>query len=380
MKIGILTLPSTFNYGGILQAYALQHSLDNLGYDNIILQRERSVNAVNNKSLKALCKNLIKKVLGRDAYTIPNESQRNFIEIECRKFIKSNLRKTQRVAYDTDSMLRLCDENNIDTVIVGSDQVWRPHMTADIRNYFLDFCNEKMTKIAYAASFGVDKWEFSKEDTLVCSDLAKKFQLVTVREDSGVKLCDEFLGVEAKHVLDPTMLLSPEDYISLVEKSRVGKSEGNLFYYILNENNAKSNFVKEISNRYGLKPFKVMPERDAYFNYNADKHIEECVYPSPVAWIRAFIDAECVVTDSFHGTVFSIIFNKPFWTIGNKSRGNARFESLLKMFHLEHRYISDIESLKIEDQVMSIDWNEVNKIRQEKRDFSLKLLREALNG
>ena len=123
-----------------------------------------------------------------------------------------------------------------------------------------------------------------------------------------------------------------------------------------------------------------MPERDAYFNYNADKYIEECVYPSPAAWIRAFIDAECVITDSFHGTVFSIIFNKPFWTIGNKSRGNARFDSLLKMFHLEHRYISDIENFKIEDQTLSIDWEQVNQIRQEKRLFSLQLLCDALNS
>lgn len=380
MKIGILTLPSTFNYGGILQAYALQHTLDNLGYDSIILQRERPINRVNNKSLKALCKNLIKKVLGKDAYTVPNESQCDFIEVNCRKFIELNLRKTQRVAYDTPTLSRLCEENEIDTIIVGSDQVWRPHMTANIKNYFLDFCDKKIKKIAYAASFGVDEWEFNKEDTLVCSKLVKEFKLVTVREYSGINLCDEYLGVEAKHVLDPTMLLSPEDYISLVEKSRVGKSEGNLFYYILNESNAKSNFVEEISNRYGLKPFKVMPERDAYFNYNADKHIEECVYPSPAAWIRAFIDAECVVTDSFHGTVFSIIFNKPFWTIGNKSRGNARFDSLLKMFHLEHRYISDIESLKIDDQVRNIDWKQVNQIRQEKRLFSLQLLCDALNS
>lgn len=380
MKIGILTLPSSFNYGGILQAFAMQHILDKLGYDNVILRRERPIVAVNNKGAKVICKNFIKKILGRDIYAIPNEEQKQYIEVECRRFIEANLRKTTQAAYDTDQLAKLCCDNEVSTIIVGSDQVWRPHMTANIRNYFLDFCGDKIKKIAYAASFGVDNWEYSYDDTALCSELAKEFNLVTVREDSGVRLCKEYLGVEAKHVLDPTMLLTSEDYVSLVEKSSVPKSKGNLFCYILDENKAKSNFVRNVTNRYGLEPFRVLPKRDAYFNNNADKFIEECIYPSPAVWIRAFMDAECVVTDSFHGTVFSIIFNKPFWVIGNKSRGNARFESLLKMFHLEHRYIYDIKNVKMEDLVMRIDWDEVNKIRQEKKMFSIHLLREALNG
>lgn len=375
MKIGILTLPSSFNYGGILQAYALQHTLDKLGYDNVIIRRERP--KITNENTITRCKNLIKKIIGNDIYTIPDENQKAYIERNCRSFIESNLRKTEQVSYDTNQLSKLCRENSIDTIIVGSDQVWRPHMTANIRNYFLDFCGDEIKKISYAASFGVDNWEFSNDDTAICSKLAKEFKLVTVRENSGVRLCKEFLGVDAKHVLDPTMLLNTDDYVSLVNNSNVPKSEGNLFCYILNENKNKEIFIDRVTKYTKCIPFTVMPKRDPYFNNNANKNINECIYPSPATWIRAFMDAKYVITDSFHGTVFSIIFNKPFWVIGNKSRGNARFDSLLKTFKLEQRFIENIKDVNI-DFSLEIDWDSVNEIRKYEREKSLQFLVSAL--
>lgn len=377
MKIGILTLPSSFNYGGILQAYALQHTLDKLGYDSIIIRRERPKTPENSSSLSRKVKDLLKTVLGKPVYKVPNEAQRNIIEKECSEFIGTFMRKTGQVAYNTDELANICKENGIDTVIVGSDQVWRPHMTADIKNYFVDFAGDEIKKIAYAASFGVDKWEYDEEKTAICSELAKKFKLITVREDSGVNLCNQYLGVGATHVLDPTMLLEPEDYISLAERSMVGDSEGDLFCYILNENNNKAIFINQVAKHTGCTPFSVMPKRDPYFNNNVNKNINECIYPSPSSWIKAFMDAKYVITDSFHGTVFSIIFNKPFWVIGNKSRGNARFDSLLRTYKLEHRFIDNIKDTNI-DLTSEIDWNSVNAIRKEKKEFSINLLTRAI--
>jgi hypothetical protein len=144
MKIGILTLPSSFNYGGILQALAMQRTLDTLGYDNTIIRRERPIATMDKLSLARKCKNLVKKILGKPIYTIPTEEQKLVVEAECRKFIEANMRKTCQVAYNTEELEKLCRENAFDTIVVGSDQVWRPHMTANIKNYFLDFCKKDM--------------------------------------------------------------------------------------------------------------------------------------------------------------------------------------------------------------------------------------------
>lgn len=377
MKIGILTLPSSFNYGGILQALAMQRTLDTLGYDNTIIRRERPIGTMDKLSLARKCKNLVKKILGKPIYTIPTEEQKLVVEAECRKFIEANMRKTCQVAYNTEELEKLCRENAFDTIVVGSDQVWRPHMTANIKNYFLDFCEKDIKKIAYAASFGTDRWEFSDEDTAICSNLAKGFKTITVREDSGITLCKEHLKVEATHVLDPTMLLEPSDYIALANKSNVGPSAGNLFCYILNENKGKSGFINAVSEHTGCTPFTVMPKRDPYFDNNAARHAEESIYPSPAVWIRAFMDAEFVVTDSFHGTVFSIIFNKPFLVVGNKSRGNARFDSLLKLFNLQDRYVDNLKEIDL-SSLKAIDWDSVNRIRKEKKETSLHILKKAM--
>lgn len=102
-----------------------------------------------------------------------------------------------------------------------------------------------MKRLSYAASFGTDKWEFTPQQTAICSPLAQKFDLVTVREGSGVKLCKDHLGVNAVHVLDPTMLLTKEDYISLIEAEKEPQAAGTLFYYILDPASKKTAFIKE---------------------------------------------------------------------------------------------------------------------------------------
>ena len=110
---------------------------------------------------------------------------------------------------------------------------------------------------------------------------------------------------------------------------------------------------------------------------NAKKHLNDCVFPSVTKWLRAFMDAEMVITDSFHGCVFSIIFNKPFWVVGNKERGQARFSSLLSLFKLEDRLISvdDIESINWNTP---IDWDSINNTKKEWQDLSLSFLTENL--
>ena len=177
-------------------------------------------------------------------------------------------------------------------------------------------------------------------------------------------LCREHFGVEALHVLDPTMLLDKEDYIRLIEAAGTPKSKGTLLNYILDETSEKRALIERIAKEKGLVPFRVNSRVE-----DRTAPIEERIQPPVEKWLRGFYDAEFVVTDSFHACVFSILFGKPFVVVGNKERGIARFESLLKMFGLEDRLVCNID-----------DYNHVGEMKydegrlQEKREQSRKFL------
>ncbi len=155
----------------------------------------------------------------------------------------------------------------------------------------------------------------------------------------------------------------------------ISKRPGNLFVYILDKNENKSAIVDSVADQFKLDPFSVMPKSS--FSEPGRKDINDCVFPRVEEWIRGFIDAEFVITDSFHGTVFSIIFNKPFISIDNKSRGLTRFESLLKLFQLEDRLIFSYKDLNL-NGLKEIDWEKVNDTLKEERDNSEKFLERYL--
>ncbi len=333
MKIGILTLPLHTNYGGILQAYALQTVLERIGHEVVVID---TPNVKSAPSLFTLAKRLVKRLLGyrvgvfsewkhNRVYPIISQHTQPFVD----KYI-------HRRVVNSPNELRA---NEFDAIIVGSDQVWRPKYYGKIEDAYLAFAKGwHIKRIAYAASFGTDDWEYTPEQTKTCGELLRMFDAVSVREASGVQLCKEHFGVEAQHVLDPTMLLAKEDYIRLVETADVPKSKGTLLNYILDDSPEKRALIEWVAKEKGLVPFRV--------NSRIEDHaapLEERIQPPVEQWLRGFYDAEFVVTDSFHACVFSILFGKPFVVVGNKERGMARFESLLKMFGLEDRLVSSVE-------------------------------------
>ena len=264
-----------------------------------------------------------------------------------------------------------------DAYIVGSDQVWRPIYSYGISNYFLDFTVGKDVKrIAYSASFGTDQWEFTTEQTAVCSELAKQFDAISVREDSGVGLCRKYLNIDAVQMPDPTLLLDKNDYLEIIKNDCPENSHsGGIFTYILDDSEIKRSIVQKVSSKLKLNSFSVMPQ--AQFKNVGRKGIEKCIYPPVAEWLQGFADADFVVTDSFHGTVFSIIFNKPFISIANGKRGTSRFTSLLKTFGLEDRLIYWDKDLK--DCLLSdIDFAGINTVHKKKREEALKFLTNSL--
>lgn len=381
MKIGILTQPLQANYGGLLQNYALQQTLIRAGHEveTIDWGRPKSLRAELYRMKLQFLATWFQSQYPEVRYQ-PSKKELATIWRNTNHFINAYLNHTVPM-HSLNEFRHQADIGKYDAFVVGSDQCWRPCYNSFLSSMFLEFANDMDVKrISYAASFGTDKWEFSPQQTAVCASLAQKFDLVTVREDSGVTLCKDYLGVDAVHVLDPTMLLSKEDYIQIIEKEQEPKSDGTLFNYILDPDAKKSTFIDKVAQENGLKVFQVLPKCQAETRTRKDvkSRIDDCVFPGVSTWLRAFMDAEKTVVDSFHGMVFSIIFNKPFWVIGNAHRGISRFTSLLKVFHLENRLL-DASGLDDVDLSQSIDWESVNEILKEKQKECKLLLLNSLN-
>ena len=382
MKIGILTQPLRNNYGGLLQNYALQRVLTTMGHSpkTFDYQWKRRNSAIG--MLKQNIKNCVMILLGNKTFKRykPTKTELDFIHRNVNLFIQKYIARTREVSFYTDFYDVFCEEN-FDALVVGSDQCWRPKYNTNLFSMFLDFAKDKkIKKLSYAASFGTDEWEYNQMQTEVCSSLIRQFNAVSVREVSGVKLCKDMLNVKAITVLDPTMLLRADDYIRIVESKIVSKSSGDLFTYILDPTEEIITNIDIVCKQNNMTKFTVLPKYKEEYRTkeHVKKHIDDCVYPCVESWLKAFLDAKMVIVDSFHGMVFSIIFNKPFWVVGNEGRGTARFKSILNVLGLEDRLINvdDLIRLNIGDE---INWNEVNKILERERELSLAFLNENLN-
>lgn len=371
MKIGILTQPLQNNYGGLLQNYALQQTLIRLGHTPVTIDHgAKSLSCLRTGYLRAkqYVMHYVKPSIYKKQPYRPTEKELRAISCNSLHFIEEHIRHT--VPFRKKKELNdIISEGGFEAYVVGSDQCWRPLYSGGfLPEMYLNFVQdvEGIKRVAYAASFGTDIWEYSPIMTEECRKLAGKFDCISVREDSGVSLCKEYLHVEAKHVLDPTMLLGRKEYELLAEEENVPRKDKGLFHYILDPNQTKSEFIERTCKEMGLRPFTVLPKCQAEnrTKYDFKYRIGECVYPSVASWLKGFVDAEYVIVDSFHGAVFSIIFNKPFWVISNSKRGNARFTSLLKSFKLQDRLL-DIKQLGICNNNKSIDWESVNEKRRE---------------
>lgn len=339
MKIGILTLPLHVNYGGILQAYALQTVLERMGHDVKVLSRDKKYRLTPFYWLVRVPSRIVRRCLGM-RIGILNEWHYNRIQ----DAIRVNIEPTINQYLKRDKRyLENINENDYDCFVVGSDQIWRPRYIGDtlkssVENAFLGFARKwDVKRISYAASFGTDEWEYTSEQTERVRDLIHRFNAVSVREHSGEELCSEHLGVKAEHVLDPTMLLKKDEYISAFRLEQEPRSEGGLMAYLLDCTDGKEDLVNKIAKDKNLTPFTVGAKID-----DGNAPVEERVQPRLQQWLRGFYDAEFIVTDSFHACVFSILFGKPFIAVGNAERGLSRFESLLGLFGLSGNLISDV--------------------------------------
>lgn len=300
MNIAILTQPLYDNYGGILQNYALQQVLKEMGHNPVTIDWHYTL------TLKWYLRGLARSLIKHAPYT-------SFIKkrppcYDC--FVREYIETTKAVTHYRRSLLE-----GKDAVVVGSDQVWRFQFNhSTLTDMFLGFAKDfQGLKIAYAASFGLDDWDAPVELRRICSDLSKSFDYVSVREGSGVSLCDKELGISAVRMPDPVLLLKDTDYLELCKE--IPKS-GQPFIctYVLDDNPIIDNTIHEVQNRTGY------PVRRFTIGSAATWTVQE--------WLAQFRDAGYVITDSYHGALFSMIFGKEYSLIENEERGSARFKQL----------------------------------------------------
>ena len=376
MKIAILTHPLRVNYGGLLQAYALKKILENEGHDVFHLQLESykySRKYLIIIYLKAILKYIIGRINGnyKIFYTLVpiSEQKMNLI----RKYT-TQFHEKLNIKYYKSFEPTLNTE--YDAFIVGSDQIWRPGFTPNIYNYYLDFVDEKVRKkIAYAASLGVEYWPYNELETKKIKELIEKFSFISVRELKARNLYKEHISMEFPVVLDPTLLLKAEDYKALfLENSN--NANNYIAVYILNEDKEKE-IISQIE-QYNTVEIKSLMPRNR-IKYNKEEITEKDIYMSPEHWLKIIYNAKYIITDSFHGTVFSILFNKQFIVLTNDLGGNSRINSLLQLFNLSNRFVTIDNINNVFDKIdQKIEYNSINKEIELLRKESLDMLKKAL--
>lgn len=365
MKIGIITLPLNTNYGGILQAYALQTILENMGHNVYHIQKRWKPKSLPLWKIPLAYGKRILRNLSGQKWPILYEKKFNEETPVIRQYTNQFIKKYIKCRYiDNYSDIK---ENEFDVIVVGSDQIFRAGFLPHIEESYLDFAEKwKIKRIAYAVSFGTDRWEYSSKQTKRCQQLLKLFDAVSVREVSGVGLCKEHFGIDTEFVLDPTLLLSTNNYIELFNTTTIPQSPGNLLCYILDETKSKKDFIAKIAKEKNLKPFNVKSKSDII-----SAPLKERIQPPLEQWLRGFYDADLIITDSFHACVFSILFKKNFFVIGNIERGMARFHSLLKTFGLEDRMINIEKGTPIINANIdfNIVYNKLSLLRNKSNNF-----------
>lgn len=356
-SVGVITFHNYDNYGAILQSYGLQAKLKELDLNPEIIDYNceyisNPFRLVNLKE-KGLF-NYIYGAIGHICY-IPRRRK-------CQKFRKKYMRYSSPVRKGDMSHV----SGKYDMYIAGSDQIWDYKLTNFDTTYFLDFVDEGKKKYSYAASIG----EHLPPEILrgKYSALLKRFDKILVRENYGADIVEELTGGRPECVCDPTLLLSAEEWGFFVKDPK--RKDKYILVYQLGINTEIVEFARRLAKKTGYHivyiPFPLVG-------------LLKCsckIAIGPSEWLGLFKNAKYVVSDSFHGVVFSLLFNRPFFTMVNGHHTNKRVEQLLKTVKLSHRVIDHVSD---EGLVSPIDFTYANQQIEKMREDSFQALKDMVN-
>lgn len=339
MRIGILTQPLGHNYGGILQNYALQQHLISMGHDPITIDVVGFECTLWQRLRAAVQRPIVRMLKKAARCPAGNENMHQPLT----RFIATHIRRTRRHYAPIRS--GILDEHGLEALIVGSDQVWRPSYSPNIRNFFLDFCEGRSFKtIAYAASFGNAESEYSPELARDCARLLQRFDAVSVREAASISRCGEIFGVSPELTCDPTLLLGQEHYRSIASPPFPTNSQtAYCACYILDPTSTKMGFIRNWCSRHGIAPLSLLPIAPQHTRNDGYVFAPSSMLPVE-DWLGLLAHATAIITDSFHGTVFSIVFGKPFFALDNPMRGSDRIRGLLELAELTSCLVDPVNS------------------------------------
>lgn len=324
MNVGILTYHFSNNYGAVLQTYALQEKLRQLGHSPLIIDRT---------PIKA---DIIHKL-----YQLLNSNSTLYWR-RFKKFANIYLSPTTRPFYTDEQLQKGISDYLLDAIVVGSDQIWRSTMCG--HSYFLNFLpdDSSVRRISYAASFGKSDWDTTRADTNLIKDLLKRFQHVSVRENTGVEICKDIFEINAELVIDPTLLHDASFYEQNIIKDDGASASGKVVSYILGKTAVNmvqaANYFATSQGLAHTELYWLDKDLNTKRLSNFESHKSHI---SVEKWLSEIRDAEYVITNSFHCAVFSILFRKKFVVLEYASGGNDRLCTLLCSLGLEKRMVSD---------------------------------------
>lgn len=370
-RIGLLTFHASHNCGSMLQTYALQHTVKEMGNEIEIIdfsnkgQKELYNIFYKNNNIKNLIKNMI---------ILPKIKRIKKISNSYNKFMEKNFILSKK---KYENVMEL-DESKLlyNTYICGSDQIWNITLVDGDDAYFLPFV-KNMRKIAYAPSFGAKNPCVYAKDINKYIEYLNDFDYLSVREINGQKWIKEMINKEVQVVLDPTLLLKVKDYEKIEQE--VSVPEKFIFYYAPGYYNEINKFVDKVSKKYNL-PVIVFNSKQ-YFVKGLKKF--NFILPddeNPGVYLYLMKKAELVFTTSFHGTIFSTIYNKKFWTLKNGGMygDDDRVRTLITQLSMEERLIVPQFDDNFE-YLQEVDYNKYYEKLDELQSESIKYLKEALD-
>lgn len=366
MRVGTITYHRAVNYGAVLQTFALQKVLDKLDVDNEVVDyRADYIEWI----YKPFCmrdrkniKDFFKIIKGAP---IKNKKRKQFF-----KFIKNNIRVSKK-PYTNKTLSKANDI--YDVFIAGSDQVFNLDCSNYDTNYLLDFVKEGNKKTSYAASFGFD--EMPKEDVKEYKRLLKNFRSISVREAQGVKIVKKATNKEATEVLDPTLLISGDEWRKIIGEAKENE-KGYILIYALLPSKTLIEFADKLQEKTGLEIVFVKDSLTKEGHNVLSENVKYLKDVEPFEFVKLIANAEYVITNSFHGTAFSINFNKKFFTelLAPETKVNSRLENILDMLDLRSRQVVNLDSLTLEE----IDYERVNKVLEERKKASIDFINKNI--
>jgi hypothetical protein len=378
-KAGIITVSRTNNYGAELQAYALQKKLRNMGYDAVIidyLYYKHLKYKYTKESAPDVSFSFSKKLKQFVLYRLLSP----IIELVMPLFIFSLKTRTRRFHNFHNNHVRFSKQyrsltelknanHNYDIYIAGSDQVWNPSTGTSLSPYFLEFAPKDKLKISYASSFGVSA--IDKKYYSLYNKYLNNLDIISVRENDGVHLVREITGREATRVLDPTLLLTKDEWLKVIDNP-LKLPLNYLVIYQLCESESIIELAYHVAKLLNLEI--ILITKRAFLNKKY-KNIVNITDAGPSEFIEIFSKASYVITNSFHGTAFSINFNIPFYTVLNPvKKNNSRMVDFLNLMNLESRIIWEKTDVPKDDLINCCNFEGSNSFMIIERMNSIKYL------